>query len=456
MNDESKQIQAISVIVPKSPFVKPELSHAGQCLAALNVEDLMRWWPGKPHLPHRSASKVRAIQRSLDWKRVAQIAAYLLQKEITDARDLLKRHFESIYEPRALEPGREWPPRVPRVVGYERSDFPIFSNVLIHVNGAQIKPNKEHGGKTATLIFDEESNKLNFSVIDGQHRINGAYLAVCMLRDEGRSEHWEIPAEIFIDLDKPGEAPRHPAQIFIDVNSNQRKVDRSLVADLFPTARGGRRPLDDKERAQDLGRRLMLEIGPLVGLIQIPGIKYGVPDVVTLATLNSAIEDVLDDLIAIGLTSLDEQAEFLAQCLDAWLEATGRKEQVTGSVGLDPENVAYQGRVLVSFLTLIPAAIGLLKGKKFPMISDKARNALTEWLHGLLLRAGLIDRGRFIPKSNFKEKGFLGSGGLARFRDTLWAASASDRSIARLSDARRAALAEEHRGRARRELAANG
>lgn len=237
---------------------------------------------------------------------------------------------------------------------------------------------------------------------------------------------------------------------------NQRKVDRSLVADLFPTARGGRRPLDDKERAQDLGRRLMLEIGPLVGLIQIPGIKYGVPDVVTLATLNSAIEDVLDDLIAIGLTSLDEQAEFLAQCLDAWLEATGRKEQVTGSVGLDPENVAYQGRVLVSFLTLIPAAIGLLKGKKFPMISDKARNALTEWLHGLLLRAGLIDRGRFIPKSNFKEKGFLGSGGLARFRDTLWAASASDRSIARLSDARRAALAEEHRGRARRELAANG
>jgi DGQHR domain-containing protein len=452
MNSGSKQIQTISVIVPKSPFVKPELRQAGQCLAALNVEDLMRWWPGKPHFPHRNAGKVRAIQRSLDWKRVAQIAAYLLQREITNARDLLKRHFESIYEPKALEPGREWPPRVSRVVGFERSDFPIFSNVLIHVNGAQIKPEQEHEGKTATLTFDEGSNKLNFSVIDGQHRINGAYLAVCILRDEGRNEHWEIPAEIFVDLDKPGEAPRHQAQIFIDVNFNQKKVDRSLVADLFPTARGRRGPLDEKERAQDLGRRLMLETGPLVGMIQIPGIKYGVPDVVTLATLNSAIEDVLDDLVAAGLTNLDEQAEFLGQCLDAWLEATGRKEQVTGSKGLDPENVAYQGRVLVSFLTLVPACIGLWKEKNYPLISDESREVLIKWLRRLLLRAGLLERNRFIPKSQFKEKGFLGSGGLARFRDTLWAASASTRSITRLSPERRAKLAEENRGRARREL----
>ena len=61
------------------------------------------------------------------------------------------------------------------------------------------------------------------------------------------------------------------------------------MADLFPTARGRRSALDDKERAQDIGRKLMLEVGPLKGMIQIPGIKYGVPDVVTLATLNNAI-----------------------------------------------------------------------------------------------------------------------------------------------------------------------
>src|SRR5438309_4010253 len=113
-----KPIQAISVIVPRSPFVRPELQTAGHCLAALDVEDLMRWWPGTPHEPHRNPDKVRAIQRSLDWKRVVQIAAYLLQREIMDTRDLLTRHFESIYEPKALEPGRQWPPRVPRVVKF--------------------------------------------------------------------------------------------------------------------------------------------------------------------------------------------------------------------------------------------------------------------------------------------------------------------------------------------------
>lgn len=448
-----KPIQAISVIVPRSPFVRPELQRAGHCLAALDVEDLMRWWPGKPHEPHRNPDKVRAIQRSLDWKRVVQIAAYLLQREITDTRDLLTRHFESIYEPKALEPGRQWPPRVPRVVKFERSEVPIFSNVLIHVNGARIIPDPNHDGKTATLTFNEESKTLNFSVIDGQHRINGAYLAVCILRDEGRDEQWEIPAEIFVDLDKPGGPPRHQAQIFIDVNFNQKKVDRSLVADLFPTARGPRDPLDDKERAQDLGRLLMLEKGPLVGMIQIPGIKYGVPDVVTLATLNSAIEDILDDLVTADVTSLDEQANFLAQCLDAWLEASGRKEQVTGAEKLDPDNVAYQGRVLVSFLTLIPVCTWILKKRNVALVSDKAQDILTEWLRKVLHRAGLLERGRFIPKGEFKKKGFLGSGGLARFRDTLWAASIASGSVARFTPERRAKLAENYRGQVRRELA---
>jgi hypothetical protein len=105
-------------------------------------------------------------------------------------------------------------------------------------------------------------------------------------RETDPRAEWEIPAEIFLDLDARGQPPRRQAQIFIDVNFYQKKVDRSLVADLFPTARGSREPLDNKERAQDLGRKLMLEVGPLVGMIQIPGIRYGVKDVVTLATLN--------------------------------------------------------------------------------------------------------------------------------------------------------------------------
>jgi len=62
------------------------------CLAALDVQKLMEWWPGKPHTPHRDPNKVRAIQRSLDWKRVVQIAAYLLQREVIDAPKQINKY----------------------------------------------------------------------------------------------------------------------------------------------------------------------------------------------------------------------------------------------------------------------------------------------------------------------------------------------------------------------------
>lgn len=426
-------IQRISVIVPNNPFAPLKLQGIRHCLTALNVEKLMEWWPGKPHTPRRDPSKVRSIQRSLDWKRVAKIAAYLLQKEIVDVPKLIDRYFRGIYEPKRLEPGREWPPKVSRVVGFQSSEYPTFSNVLLHVNGASVKPFEgKQPHEAATLIFDEDDTALNFSVIDGQHRINGAFLALKILQEESRAAMWEIPAEIFLDLDPPREAPRRQAQIFIDVNFNQKKVDKSLVADLFPTARGNREPLDDKERAQDLGRRLMLETGPLVGMIQIPGIKYGVADVVALATLNSAIEDVIPFMASCGIGSLDDQTEFLAQCLDAWLEATGRKQELSEGEALDPDNVAYQGRVLVSFLTLLPVCISKLRRVKCPLISTRSREVLTSFLQDVMRRGGLLERDKFLPKSKFKAKGFLGSGGVSRFRDILWAAATTSDDVSRL------------------------
>jgi DGQHR domain-containing protein len=416
-----ESIQRISVIVPQNPFAPAEFQGSKHCLCALNAEKLMEWWPGTPHSPHRDPSKVKAIQRSLDWKRVAQIAAYLLQQEIVDAPERLNACFQEIYEPKRHEPGREWPPKISKVIGFERSEFPMFSNVLLHVNGADIQPIPGKPG-AANLIFDEESKQLNFSVIDGQHRINGAYFAIMIRKEDDPSAVWEIPAEVFLDLDPREGPPRKQAQIFIDVNFYQKKVDRSLVADLFPTARG-RDPLDDKERSQDIGRKLMLETGPLVGMIQIPGIKYGVKDVITLATLNSAIENVLDVLRNKGIQSLESQTEFLAQCLSAWFEASGRFEspKYIKQAELDPENVAYQGRVLVSILTLVPAMIWHLRKKEVTLISRKASEVLGEWLKEIGDKAGLLENGVFITKTKFRDRGYLGSGGIGRFRDTLWA-----------------------------------
>lgn len=452
-------IQTLSVLVPENPFVNKNLINAKHCLAALSVIKLMEWWPGTPHTPHRDPDKVRAIQRSLDWRRVAQIAGYLLQQEVQDAPDRLNDYFSDIYGPKKNERGREWPPKVSRVIGYERSEYPTFSNVLLHVNGATLENVKlrqkfDQGGpsKAASLIFDEDDKDLNFTVIDGQHRINGAYLAVMIMNEKARPKvDWDIPAEIFIDLDKKGQPPRRQAQIFIDVNFYQKKVDRSLVADLFPTARG-RGPLDDKERAQDLGRRLMLETGPLMGMVQIPGIKYGVKDVVTLATLNAAIEDSIPTMVKAGIVGLETQASFLAQALDAWLKATGRQHDVAKSSHLDPLNVAYQGRVLVSFLTLIPACIAQLNEHEVPLISETANTSLATWLKKIMKNAGLMEHDAFLDKAAFKEKGFLGSGGLAQFRDLLWAAITATKRIDGLDSEQIASKAEANRAEIARAL----
>jgi DGQHR domain-containing protein len=418
MSTKKESIQRISVIVPENPFALSHIGNKSHCLSALDVDKLMQWWPGTPHSPHRKPEKVKAIQRSLDWKRVAQIATYLLQKEMFDVPDRLDKYFRDIYQPKKSEPGREWPPKINKVIGFNRTEFPTFSNVLIHVNGASIKEieMKNHDG-AANLVFDENDKKLNFSVIDGQHRINGAYLALCILREENPDSKWQIPAEIFLDLDAIGSPPRLQAQIFIDVNFYQKKVDRSLVADLFPTARGPREAIDQKERTQDIGRKLMLETGPLVGMIQIPGIRYGVKDVIALSTLNTAIEDILDIMEKQGILSLEMQTDFIAQCLSAWLVASGRYEEEK----LSPQNVVYQGRVLVSVIDLIPFMIWKLREEKIQVISDEALMNLTIWLKDIIKRANLLENGRFINKNEFKKKGYLGSGGISRFRDSLWA-----------------------------------
>ena len=71
--------------------------------------------------------------------------------------------------------------------------------MLIHVNGAKVR--KLTGeNEAAKLIFDEEDPELNFSVIDGQHRINGAFFAAMISRESDPDFLWEIPAEIFLDL----------------------------------------------------------------------------------------------------------------------------------------------------------------------------------------------------------------------------------------------------------------
>lgn len=426
-----------------------DLKSVHHCLCALDVEKLMEWWPGLPHTPNRDSKKVKAIQRSLDWKRVAQIAAYLLQQEIEDLGPLLDKVFGPIYEPRKNEPGREWPPKIKGAVKKEKSSFPFLSNVLVHVNGAKFDNTTLPG--TAELGLDPTEKGFNLTVIDGQHRVNGAYLALKIRQETDPQAKFEVPAEVFIDLDAAGSPPKHQAQIFIDVNLYQKKVDRSLVDDLFPLARDNSLPLNRKERAQDIGRKLMLETGPLVGMIQIPGIKYGVKDVVTLATLNAAIEGAIPALDACDLDNLEAQADFLAEVLECWLQASGRAE-AKGVAKLNPQNVVYQGRILVSVINLVPAVLAHLKQKKIPFVSDRARQEITEWLRGAVNRADLSRDGKFVAKDEFKELRVLGSGGIGQLSNRLWVAAFRKNKLGNLTPERIAEEADRARNKVNQSL----
>jgi hypothetical protein len=144
--------------------------------------------------------------------------------------------------------------------------------------------------------------------------------------------------------------------------------------------------------------------------------------VVALATLNAAIENALPALDRCDITNLEAQTTFIAQVLEAWLEASGRAEP-KGATELSPQNVVYQGRILVSIIDLVPALLAYLKEHRIHFVSAKARDELIKWLRATIQRADLLRDGKFIGKDEFKEMGFLGSGGIGRFRNRLWAAA---------------------------------
>jgi hypothetical protein len=78
------------------------------------------------------------------------------------------------------------------------------------------------------------------------------------------------------------------------------------------------------------------------------------------------------------------------------------------------------------------------------LISENATVILTEFLKSVAQNAGLLDDDVFIDRNKFKSRGFLGSGGIARFRDLLWA-SIKGRKTGRLKLERISKIAEENR-----------
>ena len=137
--------------------------------------------------------------------------------------------------------------------------------------------------------------------------------------------------------------------------------------------------------------------------------------------------------------------------LECWLQASGRGEG-QGTSELNPQNVVYQGRVLVGVIDLVPAVLAHLRLKKIPYVSDKARDEIAEWLHDAIERAGLLHNGKFVAKNEFKKLGFLGSGGIGRFRNRLWAAAFRKSKIGNLAPEQIAEAADQARAEVNKSL----
>ena len=77
------------------------------------------------------------------------------------------------------------------------------------------------------LIISFDSDRYSakpFTVIDGQHRLEGIYRYI----REGGEKNFEIPLIIYQDADQAT-----AASIFVAINANQRQVDSSTISQLF-------------------------------------------------------------------------------------------------------------------------------------------------------------------------------------------------------------------------------
>jgi hypothetical protein len=112
--------------------------------------------------------------------------------------------------------------------------------------------------------------------------------------------------------------------------------------------------------------------------------------------------------------------------------------------------------VLVSILDLVPAILWRLK-RVHNLVSDSAQEKTKDLLRETAERAGLLDGNNvFIDKSVFKDRKYLGSGGIGLFRNTLWAAFGSTDSVRRWGPERISEVANEVRAKARKALPADG
>lgn len=196
------------------------------------------------------------------------------------AQDILHLHYVAV-RGKDFEEGAVQRPlstrRISGIKSYILDGNTFFNSFIINWTDTNFKPEYLNGKISIPLIPHAAQ------VIDGQHRLAGLAQAIEQDPSIGTTE---LLVTMCIGLTTP-----EAARIFLNINTEQRPVPKSLVFDLFGDV------VDDNEhainRASDLARDLNDDPNsPLYKLIKFPGTPRGQGSI-ELSTFVSALKDHL-------------------------------------------------------------------------------------------------------------------------------------------------------------------
>jgi DGQHR domain-containing protein len=160
------------------------------------------------------------------------------------------------------------------------STFP--SSIIVSVDSSRLKITQQF------IEFPDDSKEL-FEIIDGQHRILG-------LNESEYLNDFEIPVVIMPDLTE-----EEKAYVFSTINSNQKKIDPSLIYDLFEVSqhRSPQRTIHEVARAMNSD-----ESSPFYRKLKMLGYKTQETEILSQGTFVNALITLIskkpkDDVIDI-------------------------------------------------------------------------------------------------------------------------------------------------------------
>lgn len=182
------------------------------------------------------------------------------------------------------------PSRVKDIAKYCENNNAIFPTpVILSLNSDFIKGKQEVG--LTKLIIDISEDTIEelgnpFSIIDGQHRIEGIKL-YHNYTDINTRKDFILPVIIYEDADQAT-----AASIFVTINANQRPVDKSLIHQLFGIMYEG----SDKYTVQSFSNVVTKilnenENSPFFNSIRMLGRKLGPTEFISQGTIAKKITD---------------------------------------------------------------------------------------------------------------------------------------------------------------------